>query len=215
MGSPFADQGGGGLAVDDDGNLYFSALVGGLFLGFDQIGVSDSFYGKISPSGEILWVNRIGQIGFVVYSTPPEYVARRNSIYFTVNAWGMHYDWNIPHIGNRDNVMVRWSADGALIWARRVSSSADEVPRRTLYVPWKDCIALGGFIEKASSLDPVLFDRGNWDMYYVCVDENHNVVARGSGGSPNLDEMLSFSVDPYNQLVYLIGVTGALLAPGL
>ena len=108
-----------GLAVDSNGNAFVCGTTYGSFVpGF---GGSDIFVAKVSPSGEVLWIDQSGTIGGDS-ATSIEVDAEGNAY---VAGWtsGSMDGVRTPVTGYEDALVMKYSSDGQRVWTRQFNTA--------------------------------------------------------------------------------------------
>jgi hypothetical protein len=110
-----------GVATDGEGNVYISGWSEGSLVGADA-GPVNAFAAKYSAGGALLWTRQLG--------TPEGTVSRGaatdgdGNVYISGETWGSLGGANQ---GERDAWVAKYSAEGALLWARQLGTSAEDV----------------------------------------------------------------------------------------
>ena len=138
----------GGVTNDAAGNVYFTCSFIASTFSLPKIGNYDTIFGKLSSTGQLLWVQVLGTSGQTYTSSRPIFVEEQQSLYFVINSGGTFFD-GTTSLGVKDNLLVRATEHGEIIWTMRIGSANDEGVGTLVYVPKHDCVAVASTANKS------------------------------------------------------------------
>ncbi len=167
------------IADTSDGN-YFIAGHSSSNISGDKtepnIGNEDVWVIKIDPSGQIIWQNTFGGLGFDrIYS---EGNLRKTSdngcIIFCSSNSDVGFDKSENSRGGFDYWIVKLNSEGEIEWDKTIGGDADEVSRSMLIYPNGKSAAVGRSNSSLSG-DKTEENLGSWDYWIVTLNTLLNV----------------------------------------
>ncbi len=202
------------LTTDEEGNV----IVVGSFTGGTHIadtfltgyGSMESFVAKYTSNGELLWAR--------VISGPKEDMARgvvteSNGNIFVVGHFTDTVVFDITETdtlaarseGGQDVFVVKYSADGQLIWFRTGGGLEDDTATDIDHYPWTGRLYIsGGFQKRAKFGVTALLSTGLTDAFLMKMDPDGNVHWLRNGGGLEHDIAASVAVDNHEN-IYIVG----------
>ena len=186
-----------------------SVYVTGEFSGTAQFGPytlnsvvgKDIFVAKLRPSdGTVLWARRMGGAngnGYGLTADDAGYLYLAGTFTET-GTFGSH---TLTSAGGRDAVVTKIdTADGSVLWARRLGGSGEEHAYAIARDSQGDLYISGWFEETANFGGHVLNSAGNRDGFVTKMDSNGNVAwARRFGGTED-DDCRRIAIDAEGNL---------------
>lgn len=202
------------VTTDSDGNV----IVVGSFTGGTHIadtfltgyGSMESFVAKFTSNGEFLWAR--------VISGSKEDMARgvvteSNGNIFVVGHFTDTVVFDITETdtlaarseGGQDVFVVKYSADGQLIWFRTGGGLDDDTATDIDRYPWTGRLYIsGGFQKRAKFGQSTLLSTGLTDAFLMKMDPDGNVHWLRKGGGLEHDIAASVAVDNHEN-IYIVG----------
>lgn len=217
FGGPEGDEA-AAVAVDRDGNVYVVGQITGT-VAMDGVilegaGHSDILVAKLSAAGAVLWARLLGGEAHdfgtgIAVSSDGRAVIILGAFSGTLQA-GRE---TIHAQGPQDTLLAALSSDGALSWARPLSSPAWDIGLALALDGNDDIVVAGAFSGSLHIGDESLKSAGEADAFVARFDiEGELLWARRAGG-PGWDEAAGVAVDREGRaLVAGTGDDGALLA---
>ena len=116
-----AKEGSCDIARDRDNNIYVSGVTEGNLFGQNQGGM-DIFVVKLDSGGQVLWSKQFGTKDDEEGASLS--IDATGSVYLATSTRGA---WFGENLGDKDIVLLKLSADGQLIWGKRIGTDKDEV----------------------------------------------------------------------------------------
>ncbi|MDC0303872.1 hypothetical protein OAL15_02555 [Flavobacteriales bacterium] len=214
IGGPGLDVG-RAVTTDADGNV----IVVGSFTGSTHIadtfltgyGSMESFVAKFTSEGELLWAN--------VISGPAEDMARgvvtdSEGNIFVVGHFTDTVVFSITETqiiaakseGKQDVFVVRYSADGEILWALTGGGTEDDTATDIDGYKWSGKLYVsGGFQKRANFGTATVLSNGLTDAFLMKIDSDGNVHWVEKGGGLEHDIAASVAVDQTNESIYIVG----------
>ncbi|MCZ4409833.1 T9SS type A sorting domain-containing protein [Cryomorphaceae bacterium 1068] len=200
------------METDDSGNIFISGsysgsenvMIGDVLLEPQGSLFLDSFFGKLSPSGEPQWIHPLGDPGTV-------FLAVRD---FTVDDEGFSYVLifvvpfvadlplsfefagltlnHLPGAGDT-SILVKINQDGNGIWSKTLTGDASSVANANLtLLSDGNILVSGNFIGEAQFDEISLFSDGGagLDLFAAKLDVNDDFVWANRFGSVELDQFV-------------------------
>lgn len=202
-----------GLATDANGNVYLAGIFNSPVLSIGSVslisaGNFDSFLAKFDPSGNVVWVNRIGgtQNDFAVTICINNagmicLAGYYSSSVLTVGAF------NLINAGGTDVFVARYDVAGNVIWAKRIGDSGQE-GTNSVSMDQAGNVYISGTYNSLDMLvgSTTLLNSGNCieEIFIVRYDAAGNVVWAKSGNGFYDDYVFGIATDLAGN-VYMTG----------
>jgi len=165
-----------GLAVDDGGNVYVtgvSQIVSGSFSGYATI--------KYAPNGDILWLRR--------YDGPGNSIGIGKALILDDSANVYVTGWSVGNGTAEDCVTIKYTSNGDTIWVKRYNGPANPAGDKANTMALDDSGNV--YIAGESGISGESATLGYVTIKYVQFTcEKKPGDANGSGGSPNLTDII-------------------------
>jgi len=188
-----------GIAADSSNNIYltgsFESTTNFDPISLTSLGKSDVFIAKYSPTGEILWVKKIGSS--LDDESTSMITDSSDNIYLAGNSYGS-IDYETGSLPGSGSYLIKYNNLGEVMWAKRsLGKFLASDDSRGFYV----CGSFGGTIKIAND---VLTSAGYEDVLLIKYDKDGNAIWARSGGDTDVDRCSSLVVDN-NQNIYIAG----------
>jgi hypothetical protein len=219
MGGSVSDRA-SGVAVDASGNVYVTGTFNGT-ADFDpsgatsnlvSVGGSDVFIAKYSSSGSLVWAKSVGGSGAdVSYGIAVD----GSSNVYIVGYFNGTADFdpgagtsNLVTNGGTDIFLAKYSSAGALVWAKNIGGTSNDVGR-AIALDGSGNVFITGEYRTTADFNPGgtainLTSVGNGDVFIAEYSNAGSCLLAKSVGGPSLDAGYGIGVDG----VGLITVTG-------
>ncbi|MBK8175894.1 MAG: SBBP repeat-containing protein [Rhodospirillales bacterium] len=189
-----------GVATDADGNaIVVGTTTGGASAGSPK-GLSDAFVIKFGPDHEVLWKRQPGSVSF---DGARDVAADANGNVFVVGYTRGQLAGSRK--GNNDVFILKYDADGKLLWKRQPGSRGSDIARRVATDAAGNAVVVG---ETSGALGGAL--KGRIDAFVIKYDADGRVLWKRQPGTVGQDYAEGVATDRAGN-VYVIGsTTGAL-----
>lgn len=189
------------VAIDNEGNVYNSGfyrqgnfMIGDSILPF--VDNMDSYFAKYSPTGDLSWVIPLYGAG-TWDRTEAIQIASNGDVYLlsTVEnelSIGGQEDILIPEENSFDILLMKFSAEGELLWHKIFGGSGTELGYNML-INDQEIILLGHFLETLTMGDFEL-NADDQDMFIASLDLDGSVNWAKKYGGVGLDRLYSVAI---------------------
>ena len=215
------DDVGYSIAVDDSGNVYVTGYFedtvdfdpGADTTNLTSTGFDDVFFAKYNSSGALAWVKNVGgsNTSDVGYSIA---VDGSGNVYVTGLFQGtVDFDpgagtTNLTSAGDGDVFFAKYNSSGALVWAKNVGGSNNDVGY-SIAVDGSSNVYVTGYFQGTADFDPNagttnLTSAGSADVFFAKYNSSGALVWAKNVGGTNYDVGYSIAVNGSGN-VYLTG----------
>jgi hypothetical protein len=192
------DDEGRAVATDRFGNIYITGYVRGNFHGITRIGASDIFISKYNASGTRLWSVLFG----AAEVDEPFGITCDNDGNVFVTGWTDGSIEGNPYLGNGDNVLAKYDANGNRLWLR-VWGTVNKDTGYSVACDASGNVYVSGYSTGSLYGSPA----GNRDYFLAKFDPDGNLLWGKQVGTSGHDQGWGNAVDPAGN-VYVSGETG-------
>jgi len=217
------------VIIDPEGNIYIAGWYQSAPCDFDPgpgnlnlptAGLTDMFFARFDPEGNLVWANRVGGAG---YDGIHDMVFDNDGNLLITGYYNGDVDFNpasgistLNDTGGGDMFFAKYSKQGQLLDARHAGGTQYEVGNSIAVDRSGNIYISGPFMSTDADFDPGpgiarLSSAGSYDMYLVKFDAalNFQWVNRTGG---NLEEIGgTLTTDPYGNVI----VTGVFQSAGI
>ncbi|MGD9128534.1 MAG: SBBP repeat-containing protein [Planctomycetia bacterium] len=142
---------GGGVAVDNNGDIYVTGSTQDAFDGNTYVGSNDIFVAKYDTNGNKQWTDQFGTLSSDAGSDIA--VDSNNELYLTGTSYG-GLD-GVPGVGGTDLFLAKYGADGARMWTQLLGTN-DYDTGGHLVIDGSNNIYLAGYTYVSMEDDDIL-----------------------------------------------------------
>ncbi len=192
------DDEGRAAACDRFGNIFITGYVRGNFHGITRVGASDFFISKYNASGTRLWSALFG----AAEVDEAFGIACDNDGNVFVTGWTDGSIEGNPYLGNGDNVLAKYDANGNRVWLR-VWGTVNKDTGYSVACDANGNVYVSGYT-RGALYGAALGER---DVFLAKYDPNGNLLWGKQIGTAGHDQGWANAVDPFGN-VYVAGETG-------
>ncbi|MDW8308677.1 MAG: SBBP repeat-containing protein, partial [Verrucomicrobiales bacterium] len=183
------------VTTDRFGNIYFAGYVRGNFHGIPRVGAADIVISKYNAAGTRQWSALFGAVEI----DEPFGIACDNDGNVFVTGWTDGSIEGNPYLGNGDNVLAKYDANGNRLWLR-VWGTANKDTGYSVA-----CDASGNVYVSGYSTGPLYGSAlGERDVFLAKYDPNGNLLWGKKIGTAGHDQGWANAVDPAGN-IYVAG----------
>ena len=203
------------VTTDADGNVILvgafsgSARIGGAF--YSGYGSQEAFVAKLTPDGEVLWVNIISGSeedlgrGAVTDSEGNVYVVGHftDTVVFDITPTDTI---GAGSKGGQDVFVVKYDSNGNYQWHLTGGGTGDDTATDIDWFPWSGKLYVcGGFQNRGTFGTSAILSNGLTDAFLMKMDGEGNVHWVRNGGGNDHDVAAAVAVDQTNEFIYIVG----------
>jgi hypothetical protein len=180
-------DGGNGVAVDREGNVYVAGGTEGDLPGHENRGSVDAFLRKYSPMGEELWTRQFGASEWDLAVAVA--VDQEGNAYVIGNT-----DTAFPgyvSAGAEDAFLRKYGPNGEELWTRQWGSDASDLTRSLAFDAAGNCFVVGLTLGAL----PGQISLGGWDAFLRKYSPQGEEMATSQFGTSGNDEANAVTVD--------------------
>lgn len=200
IGGPSIDES-NTVAIDEFGNSFVAGrFYGELTLGdsvYTSAGISDAFLVKLDNQGEVLWSVAFGGVGadecrdVATDSEGNSYVAG-----YLGSTGVAIQDETISSLGGYDVLVLKFSPDGDLLWARTYGSATND-QAKAIAVDNDGNVTVAGYFQASMVVgSSTLVSSSGLDAFVFKLNTNGDPLWAAQAGGPGQTEARAIAVDP-------------------
>ena len=166
------------IALDTQGNVYVTGATGGDLHGHGKSGKLDVFISKLAPSGREIWCHQFGTTDF------------DNGMNLLIDPSGLIIiggssagDFAAAQLGQGDSILMKLSADGALIWKRQFGTANWDGIHGLVFSPAGSGSMVVGGCEASDQCQAFLrgFDADGRELWQTKIDAKQGICGTQVG----------------------------------
>jgi hypothetical protein len=189
------------VAIDGSGNSFVAGrFYGELTLGdsvYSSAGVSDGFLAKLDSQGEVLWSVAFGGVGADECHAVATDNEGNSYVAGYLGSTGVNIqNETISSLGGYDVLVMKFSPDGVLLWARTYGSATND-QAKAITIDNNGIVTVVGYFQASMVVGAsTLVSSFGLDAFVLKLNANGDPLWAAQAGGPGQTEARAVAVDP-------------------